>query len=88
MEIPANVAPYFECCYILAFSICHDCGSSAQFKSNHPKFSDAWWLDEAMAMSEQGWVVSEPQVSYCGLCAQKLGIKHDPNAYTLDPANF
>jgi hypothetical protein len=88
MEIPKELAPYFECCYILAFSICEACGCSAEFNSNYRQFSDEWWLDEAAAMKNQGWVVSEIQVAYCAICAKKLSVKHNPNAYEVNPNDF
>jgi len=47
--------------------------------------SDEWWLDQATAMRDQGWVIAEPQHAHCAHCAQKLGLRHDPNAHEWNP---
>jgi hypothetical protein len=71
MEVPTELAPYFEVCFILGFGICDRCGREQPFESTHPKFSDERWLDEARAMRDAGWVLQEPLVATCPECAQK-----------------
>ena len=84
-RIPTELAPYFETCFIYGFGMCDECGDQAAFSSIHPKFSDEWWLDEAAAMRDQGWIVAELQTAHCRQCALAAGLRHDPNAHTFNP---
>jgi hypothetical protein len=71
IEIPPALAPYFEVCFILGFGICAGCGREQDFASAHPQFSDAYWLDEAGAMYNAGWIVPRPLDAYCPECAAR-----------------
>lgn len=88
MNIPKELAPYFENCFLLGFSICTECGESVAFNSKHKKFSDDYWLDEAAAMKENGWVVPVIQEPYCKSCAKKLKFKHNPEAFEVNLHGF
>lgn len=72
-RIPKELEPYFNVCFILGFGICSGCGREQPFTSNHPQFSDGWWLDEARAMRDAGWSVLEAEKAFCASCSE------DPN---------
>jgi len=78
-----ELMPYFEFVYIYTFSICENCSESVAFSSNHEKFTDKWWFDEARAMKAEGWVAPETLQVFCSACANGLGVRHNPNAYSL-----
>jgi hypothetical protein len=69
-NIPLELQPYFEVCFILGFGICSSCRSVVQFQSQHPRFSDGYWLDEAKAMMAAKWTVPEPQRALCSQCSK------------------
>lgn len=83
LEWQVELMPYFETVFIYAFGFCESCSVEVSFESEHPKFSDGWWFDEASAMKKQGWVVPKMLTVFCGTCAKEKNIKHDPNAYEL-----
>jgi hypothetical protein len=74
-QIPDSLRPYFEVCFIFGFGICDGCSREEPFVSHHPQFSDGWWLDEAKAMKDAGWVIPKEQVAYCPQCASQRGCK-------------
>ncbi len=73
-NVPSELRPLFEVCFILGFGICQSCGREQPFTSSHPQFSDEWWVDEARAMYQAGWVVPREQEAYCPECAARLRI--------------
>lgn len=64
MNIPKELAPYFEACFILGISICSECAKSGDFISKYKEFSDEYWLDQTIAMKENDWVVPVLQKPY------------------------
>jgi hypothetical protein len=69
-HVPAELRPYFEVCFILGFGLCSLCGCEQPFSSDHPQFSDGWWLDEARAMHAAGWSVPKLQTALCAVCSR------------------
>lgn len=84
MNIPGDLAVYFEHCFIYGFGFCEGCGETVPFRSSHEKYSDGSWLDESSAMKDLGWIISEKQVAYFASCAKKDNLKHDPDAHEID----
>jgi hypothetical protein len=62
-DIPADLKPFFVACFILFFGICDRCWREEDFESEWPQFSDAYWLDEARALRDAGWIVEAPLVT-------------------------
>jgi hypothetical protein len=69
--VPEELRPYFDVCFILGFGLCSSCGREQPFTSNHPPFSDSWWLDEARAMHDAGWSVPKPEEALCASCSKQ-----------------
>ncbi len=78
-EIPVELAPFYEVCFILGFGICEDCGREQEFTSTHPQYSDEYWLDEARAMYDAGWIIPHQQVAYCPECAARRQSANTPH---------
>ena len=67
-EILPELLPFFDVCLILFFGICDRCGREQEFESQWPKFTDAYWLDEARALNSAGWKVVGPLNLICPNC--------------------
>jgi hypothetical protein len=69
--IPADLLPFFDVCFIMAFVFCESCKREPAFTSTHRMCSDEYWLDEAHAMKDAGWVVKDCTTAFCPECAAK-----------------
>jgi hypothetical protein len=72
-DIPEELRPLFEVCFILGWGICSSCGREEPFESIHKEFSDEWWIDESRAMKNAGWIVVREQETLCPECASRPG---------------
>lgn len=70
-DVLPELRPFFDYCFILGFGICSGCGREQEFSSEHPQFSDGWWLDEAAAMHKAGWLVSGQLDAWCPECQDR-----------------
>ena len=76
-DVPDDLRPYYDGCFILGAGICDGCHRQQPFDSTHPEFSVGWWVDEARAMKEAGWVVpdpTDPLEVFCPECAARPGM--------------
>jgi hypothetical protein len=71
-NVPDELKPLFEVCFILGFGICSSCGREEPFQSSFLKFTDDYWLDEARAMFADGGCVPKQQQALCPQCIAQL----------------
>ena len=76
-----DLKPFFEFAFINCFALCSFCGTEQEFESAAPPYSDAWYLDMAIAIQRTRWAIPEQQVAACPACTASRGFKHDPNAF-------
>ena|ERR1051326_1985358 len=81
MEIDPLVEPYFDVSFVLGtFVFCARCRCEAVYTSPHPQFTDENYYDQAIAMKEQGWVITEsdPLDVLCPKCAKESSTERRP----------
>lgn len=81
-ETPKEIDPYFGYVSLLCIPVCKKCDDGPEFPSTHPQFSEEWYMDQAIGIKNEGWVISEIEEAFCKKCAEEEGIQHDPYAYT------
>ena len=81
MKIPEELEAYFETSFIMCFGICDYCNEEIEFVSKAVMYSDEYYLDQAKAMKDQGWIIPKLHESACKECHINKKLKHDPNAH-------
>lgn len=82
MTIPLDLRPYLESTYIFGFPICHYCGVEPPVASDAVKHSDQWYLDAAVAMKTEQWVIPVVQSAACPSCATARNLHHNAAAFS------
>jgi hypothetical protein len=82
MNVPLDLRPYLESTYISGFPICEYCGVEPSVVSDAVKHSDLWYLDAAMAMKTEQWVIPEVQAAACPSCAAARSLRHNAKAFS------
>jgi hypothetical protein len=78
MSIDPDVEPFFNITFIFgSFVFCERCKREAEYTSDHPKYSDENYYDQAVAMKNAGWKVTSDVEAYCPECSMSEGSRCD-----------
>jgi len=80
-EFSSEIDAYYGYVSILCFPVCKKCQDSPEFPSTHEQFTEEWYMDQAIGIKDEGWVISEFEEAFCKKCAREEGVQHDPLAY-------
>jgi hypothetical protein len=73
MNIDPEIAPFYDVTFVFGSLVCCEgCKREPDYSSDHPRHTDENYLDQAIAMQQQGWTVDGLNAN-CPECSQQIG---------------